>query len=240
MAADIEHARLMDRVYRHQRHFYDATRKFYLLGRDPMIEGLRPPAGGTVLEIGCGTGRNLVKAAGRYPAAGFFGIDISREMLDTAAKAVNAAGYRDRTRLAYADAAEFDPQRVFGQAAFDRIFISYAVSMIPQWRSVVANAVTHLAPGGELHVVDFGDLAGLPAWSKAALYTWLRWYHVTPRADLFEVSAEIARWHGGTSREQRLHRGFAWISVIRTGDRTNSHGASVELDHGDFRQIDTF
>ena len=27
-------AGLMDRMYRHQRHFYDATRKFYLLGRD--------------------------------------------------------------------------------------------------------------------------------------------------------------------------------------------------------------
>ena len=27
-------AALMDRMYRHQRHIYDLTRKFYLLGRD--------------------------------------------------------------------------------------------------------------------------------------------------------------------------------------------------------------
>ncbi len=33
----IDHATLMDRVYKRQRHFYDATRKYYLLGRDPMI-----------------------------------------------------------------------------------------------------------------------------------------------------------------------------------------------------------
>ena len=214
MATEVDHARLMDRVYRHQRYFYDATRKYYLLGRDPMIAGLKPPAGASVLEVGCGTGRNIVKAAGLYPEARFFGIDISTAMLDTAAKAIDAAGYRKRTRLAYADAAGFDPERVFGEPAFDRIFISYAVSMIPQWRAVVSNAVARLAPGGELHVVDFGDLAGLPAWSKSALYTWLRWYHVTPRPDLLAFCAEVARSHGAASRQRRLHGGFAWISVI--------------------------
>ena len=31
------HAALMDGVYRHQRHIYDLTRKFYLLGRDRLI-----------------------------------------------------------------------------------------------------------------------------------------------------------------------------------------------------------
>jgi S-adenosylmethionine-diacylgycerolhomoserine-N-methlytransferase len=217
MTTEIEHARLMDGVYRYQRHFYDATRKFYLLGRDPMIAGLKPPAGGSVLEIGCGTGRNMVKAADLYPGVSFYGIDISREMLETAGKAIERAGHRERTRLAYADAAHFDPARVFGQEKFDRIFISYAVSMIPQWRSVVANAVNHLAPQGELHVVDFGDLARLPGWSKAALHAWLRLYHVTPRPDLFTASAEVAHWHGATAEEKRLYRGFAWISVIRAG-----------------------
>ena len=34
------HAALMDGVYRWQRHVYDVTRKYYLLGRDRMIEGL--------------------------------------------------------------------------------------------------------------------------------------------------------------------------------------------------------
>ena len=53
----IDRAGLMDRVYRHQRHFYDATRKYYLIGGDPMLAGLNVPAGGSVLKIGCGTGR---------------------------------------------------------------------------------------------------------------------------------------------------------------------------------------
>jgi len=213
MSAVSDHALLMDRIYRWQRRFgiYDATRKYYLLGRDPMLAGLRPKPGGAVLEIGCGTGRNLVKAAMLYPEARFHGIDISQEMLAAAEKAIEGAGLGDRVRLARADAAAFDPQSAFGEKGYDRIFISYAVSMIPQWRQVVAEAMTRLAPGGELHIADFGDMRGLPRWFGRAMIRWLDWHHVTPRADLFTVAAE----QGGHSVEKRLHRGFSWIAVIR-------------------------
>ena len=94
---DIAAAALMDRLYRRQRHFYDVTRKYYLLGRDRLIEGIAPPPGGRVLEIGCGTARNLVAAAHAWPDAQFFGIDISAEMLDTARQVVE----RDGTRPAH-------------------------------------------------------------------------------------------------------------------------------------------
>ena len=112
---NIDHAGLMDRVYRHQRHVYDASRKYYLVGRDEMLAGLNAPAAGSVLEIGCGTGRNLVKAANLYPNAKLFGIDISREMLETAGHAVFNAGLQSRTRLAYADAAAFDSELTFSR-----------------------------------------------------------------------------------------------------------------------------
>lgn len=221
MTASVDHAGLMDRIYRFQRRFgfYDATRKYYLLGRDPMIEGLNVPAGGTVLEIGCGTGRNLVMAGRRYPTARLFGVDISREMLAAAGDAVLNAGLAERARLAFADAAEFDPRRTFGRGTFDRIYLSYAVSMIPQWRQVMQHATRMLAPGGELHVVDFGDLRDRPDWQKRALYTWLRWYHVTPRPDLFDLCEELAERHGCTARRQPLYGGFTWIATIARPDR---------------------
>ena len=215
MTTLLDHGGLMDRVYRRQRHVYDATRKFYLLGRDPMLAGLQVPDGGSVLEIGCGTGRNLVKAAGLYPSAALYGVDISREMLTTADRAVTAAGLGARIRLACSDAARFDPAQPFGRSTFDRIVISYAASMIPQWRVVMRDAASHLAPGGELHIVDFGDLAGLPAWSKAGLYAWLKTFHVAPRADLFEQAETVAAELGGSTEARVLHRGFAWIAIIR-------------------------
>lgn len=214
MSAGLKHGELMDGVYRRQRHFYDVTRKFYLLGRDPMLAGLAVPYGGSVLEIGCGTGRNLVEAACLYPYADFFGIDISREMLTTAGSTVAARGLQGKVRLALADAALFDPARTFGRGQFDRIFICYAVSMIPAWETVIRQAATHLAPGGELHIVDFGDQGGLPSLFKTALHRWLKAFHVTPRASLFAVSADVARACGGTAEARRLYRGFAWISVI--------------------------
>ncbi|GGA97078.1 O-methyltransferase [Brucella endophytica] len=213
-AQKLDHGSLMDRVYRRQRHVYDATRKYYLLGRDEMIASLRVPPGGSVLEIGCGTGRNLIKTMNHFPNSQLYGIDISHEMLDTAKKAVEKAGISDKVRLAHADAASFDPQALFGQKDFDRIFISYAVSMIPQWQAVMREAVAHLAPGGELHIVDFGDCGRLPRWFRAALYQWLEWFHVTPRNDLFQVTGNIAAQTQALAQARVLYRGFAWISKI--------------------------
>jgi len=175
---------LMNRIYRHQRHIYDVTRKYYLLGRDRLIDRLAPPPGAAVLEIGCGTGRNLIRAAEKYPHARFFGIDVSTEMLTTAREAIARAGLASRVRVAHADAATFNSLATFGLARFDRIFISYSLSMIPAWRSVLASAVERLAPGGELHIVDFGGQSRLPRWFRSALRRWLAAFHVTPRDEL--------------------------------------------------------
>ncbi len=41
--AATEHAEQMDNMYRYQRHIYDLTRKYYLLGRDTTIAALDIP-----------------------------------------------------------------------------------------------------------------------------------------------------------------------------------------------------
>ena len=110
------HGQLMDGVYRYQRHIYDLTRKYYLLGRDGLIADLNPPAGGAVLEIGCGTGRNLIAVGKAWPKARLYGVDISEAMLDTARASVARAGMADRVTLAQGDACGFDPQALFGRA----------------------------------------------------------------------------------------------------------------------------
>src|SRR5450432_1077048 len=95
---------LMNRNYRHQRHVYDFTRKYYLLGRDRLIAELNARDGARVLEIGCGTGRNLIAAARKYPGARLFGVDISTEMLTSAIRSIARAGLAARISIAQGDA----------------------------------------------------------------------------------------------------------------------------------------
>jgi S-adenosylmethionine-diacylgycerolhomoserine-N-methlytransferase len=204
---------LMDRIYRHQRHIYDASRKFYLLGRDELIARLAPPRGGTVLEIGCGTGRNLIKLARAYPRASLHGIDISAEMLETARRSVARAGLAHGILLAQGDATNFDPEALFGRASFDRIVISYALSMIPPWREALTEAARHLAPGGSLHIVDFGDQAGLPTTFRNALNRWLAIFHVAPRLTLPAELSELAKAFGLSARAESRFRGYSIYAV---------------------------
>ena len=208
-------AGLMDRIYRRQRHIYDVTRKYYLLGRDDLIAALEPPAGGSVLEIGCGTGRNLIQVARRYPSARLFGLDISAEMLATGRAHVARAGLDARIALKRGDAAAFDAASLFGQPTFDRVFISYSLSMIPEWRKALAAALVCLAPEGRLSVVDFGQQENLPAWFRQALFAWLARFHVTPRAELSRVIAILAMDKGYAWRVRPLYRGYAWYGTIQ-------------------------
>lgn len=205
---------LMDQIYRHQRHVYDLSRKYYLLGRDRLIAGLAPPPGGRVLEVGCGTARNLVALAERHPATPLFGIDLSFEMLDTARGRVKRAGLGARVRLAQGDATRFDPALLFGVPGFSRIFFSYTLSMIPEWERALAQSVLWLQPGGELHLVDFGGQERLPCWFRGGLRRWLTLFHVAPRDALEAALAELP---GGIEVRtfERPHLGYAQYAICR-------------------------
>lgn len=204
----------MDGIYRHQRYIYDATRKYFLLGRDRMLDGLAPPPGGTVLEVGCGTGRNLILAARRYTQTRCYGFDISSVMLETSGRSIARAGLSDRITLALGDASDFDAGKLFGRPEFDRVFVSYAVSMIPPWRAALPMAMRAVAPGGSLHVVDFGQQTGLPRWFKSGLGAWLAKFSVEPRADLELELAKVAAASDATLRFERLYRDYAQLGVV--------------------------
>jgi S-adenosylmethionine-diacylgycerolhomoserine-N-methlytransferase len=205
----------MDAIYRVQRHFYDLTRKPYLLGRDVMIAGLAVPQGGTVLEIGCGTARNLLCISRRYPSARCFGVDVSSVMLQTARASITRQGAGSKVQVALADATDFDPVSLFGVARFDRVVISYALSMIPEWDAAFVAAAGLLAPGGSLHVADFGDQHGLPGWFRKGLFAGLEMFSVTPRLDLAERADGIARALGHDCRFRHLYRGYAALAELR-------------------------
>ena len=221
-AVGASQAQSMDRMYRLQRHVYDLSRKYYLLGRDRLIADLEPPPGATVLELACGTGRNLVAVARRYPGTRVFGVDISGQMLKSAEKAVRRAGLTGRIGLAQGDATSFDAAAAFDVRAFDRVFISYALSMIPPWRDVIGRGLALTAPGGRLAVVDFGLCEGLPGWFEAGLHAWLRRFGVTPRADLAAEAGDQAVRIGARPTTLPLARGYAaYVRIERLPSQTS-------------------
>ena len=168
----------MNRMYRMQRYFYDITRKYYLLGRDKLLDELDVRPGEYVLEVGCGTARNLIILGRRQPDAKLFGLDASSAMLDTARSKVESAGVKNiELKTALAD--DFNFRDTFGLTEpFDKIFFSYSISMIPPWRESIYNALSNLKQGGELFIVDFYDQADLPASFQKFLKWWLSKFHV--------------------------------------------------------------
>jgi len=181
-----DHSDLMDRIYRHQRYIYDITRKYYLFGRDRMIRELDLKPGDRLVEVGCGTARNLVRIAKAYPEARLFGLDASHEMLKSAADTVRRAGLEDRITLTHGYAENLAPA-MFGETApFEAVLFSYSLSMIPDWKAAINAGARNLAPGGRIHIVDFGDLTGLGSLGRAAMLTWLGLFHVSPRVELLQ------------------------------------------------------
>lgn len=206
----------MDRMYRHQRHIYDLTRKFYLLGRDALLDELPDAPAARICELGCGTGRNLIHLARRRPGAHLYGIDVSPEMLATARSRLRRAGFADRVQLADTAAESFDPLARFGVERFDVVYFSYVLSMVPDWRSAVEHALALLRPGGALAVVDFADQRAASALRRRALLAWLAMFDVHPRpeieADLLAMAYSLDR----QPRHMSVARGYAYRLMFRT------------------------
>ena len=233
MGAEPSHGALMDRVYRRQRHIYNFTRRYYLVGRDDLIRGLDLRPGDRAVEIGCGTARNLIAIARRYPGAQLFGLDASGEMLVTAAEAVGRAGLSGRITLKRGLAEEMSTE-LFGESrGFDAAIFSYSLSMIPDWRRALIAASRALSESGHLHIVDFGDFGGLPSPVSAGLRAWLRKFHVAPRAELLGALERAAAASGSQLHIYMGRYAFCWRAERPEGVLANVAGPPQAADFPD-------
>jgi len=217
----------MDRMYRFQRHFYDFTRKYYLLGRDQLLDQMKVKPGDRVLEVGCGTARNLIKLARRHRDSLFYGVDASAAMLETAHSKAHSAGLANiELRTALADT--FTYEDTFGlEGPFDKIFFSFSISMIPAWREAIENALANLRPGGRLYIVDFSDLLGLPRSFRRSLEWWLGKFGVTYWDGLEPFLRSLPERPNITAAEIRpLFRRYSFIAEIVTS-YTSEMGADL-------------
>lgn len=160
------HAERLQAFYAPQADRYDAFRARLLHGRQELIERLALQPGARVVELGCGTGSSLLRI-GRSVGqlASFDMVDLCPALLNLARQ--RAAGYK-QVRVIEADATAWQPDQ-----PVDFVFMSYALTMIPDWSRVIANADAMLAPGGRIGVVDFH----LPqAGSRLGNALWQKWF----------------------------------------------------------------
>ncbi|MCE9582023.1 MAG: methyltransferase domain-containing protein [Planctomycetes bacterium] len=122
------------------------TENPYMRSREASILEALDLDGGSVLEVGCGQGNNLVVRGVR----GAVGIDIDRASLRCAAT-------RTDGRFAQADAARLP----FRDGAFDRVFARDILHHVDEARPVVAEMVRVCRPGGKVCVLDDNGRNGI-------------------------------------------------------------------------------
>lgn len=202
----------MDKMYRYQRYFYDFTRKYYLLGRDQLIEKLNVKNGENILEIGCGTARNLMILARKFPNANFYGLDASAAMLETARKKIEAKNVGNIT-LKNVLAGDFDYRKTFDLTEpFDTIYFSYSMTMIPNWREAIANALENLKNRRSFYIVDFYNQRDLSATFRWILQNWLKMFDVVYPKDLMAYLENLEKQNLGKFSVTSLYKSYAFIA----------------------------
>jgi S-adenosylmethionine-diacylgycerolhomoserine-N-methlytransferase len=139
--------------YRFQSRIYDLTRWSFLFGRRSLIKHLplRTENRFRVLEVGCGTGKNLVEIAKKFPHAEITGIDLSEDMLNICRKKIKP--FNGRITSIHGAFGE-----VRFKEKFDLIVFSYCLTMAnPGWEKLLRLTSASLRPKGIIAVVDFHD-----------------------------------------------------------------------------------
>ncbi|KAJ1707908.1 Protein of unknown function DUF3419 [Aspergillus oryzae] len=167
----------LESFYKTQAGAYDATRKRLLRGREDMLglvaaqlkfktENKELKAGKAVwVDIGGGTGYNIEAMSAFLPVNEFFShvylVDLSPSLCQVARERFERLGWKnvsvvcqDARSFRLPEADSVDP-RMKSTPGADLITMSYSLSMIPDYYSVVDSLPALLKPSGVLGVCDF-------------------------------------------------------------------------------------
>ena len=210
-----KHKSLMNNIYKFQSPFYNLTRKFYLLGRDFLLERIAHDNPNSVLEMGCGTGRNLFQLkkymGDSHSPALLVGCDICDSLL-----------YQAEVRKRFSDthlhficeaAEKFDGKANYFPK-FDAAFCSYSLSMIPDTKGTLRAISDNLDENGHLYIIDFYDFNKWPSLIRKLHDKWLNLFHVSYRQQTFDILLNSSDFkvvddvslYGGYARYMKLKK----------------------------------
>lgn len=177
------------RFYRLWARPYQWLVPFYLLGnegrlRRKVVDALYLQQGQSVLDVGCGTGRNFPYIIERIgPQGRLIGLDYTPAMLEEAQRLTARRGWSN-VELIRGDAAELslhDPA--------DAALSTLAMTVIPDYRQALQRMVASVRPGGRVAIADarrserayarpFNFVADLLGWGAAADVARRPWEHL--------------------------------------------------------------
>ena len=144
----------VEHIYQNWAKVYEWLTPIYLLGNENRLRRktngfLRLQPGQTVLEVGCGTGRNFPLILEKIgPTGTLVGVDYTSDMLARAQKRVETEGWKN-VELIQGDAARIELGR-----KFDAALSTLAISVIPDYRGALDRMLAHVKPGGRLAIGD--------------------------------------------------------------------------------------
>lgn len=203
-----DHASRLAAFYGPQAADYDRFRERLLQGRRELIEQMNISAGASVVELGCGTGRNVEFFGERlHSFARVELVDLCVPLLERAR--VRAAGWPN-VHLVAGDATTHTPA-----APVDAVYCSYSLTMIPDWFDAIDNALRMLRPGGTIGVVDFQVSRRDPSTSRvrhgaATRAFWRTWFE---RDGVFP-SPDHLPYLSRRFTPQVVHEGFAAVPYL--------------------------
>lgn len=215
------HRELMSSYYHLQAPIYDFTRWMFLFGRGQIVRDLDLKAGEVIVEVGCGTGRNLPLIRSAIGDAGeVIGIDCADRMLDKARERIRKFGWKNVRIVDH----EYGWNTVTRGEA-DAVLFSYSLSMIPSWQSALNCAREELKTNGRIGIVDF--CSGTQGHFSHLFAKWMSWNHV----DVERTYREVLHRHFQTHLWKR-HRSFAGASGYfrYVGYRTPPHRGRSIID----------
>src|SRR3954447_20973719 len=160
--------------------------------RAKAVSRLELSPGSHVLEIGCGTGRNLPflsKAVG--PSGRVYGVDLSPGMLAQARTACDRNGWSN-VDLIECDAAEYQ-----APVPLDGVMFGLSYNTMPHHLTVLREAWNQLRPGGRLVIMDAKLPPGLGGQLVLPFSLWLMKHTmlgnplIKPWEDLARIASSI-------------------------------------------------
>eukprot|EP00948_MAST-09A_sp_MAST-9A-sp1_P003957 g3957.t1 len=165
------HQNKLESFYGHQAVLYDKFRHRMLHGRNPMLMKMHAPANGVWVDLGAGTASNLeyfssnIKHFKRICV-----VDLCPSLAKVAQQRVDENKWGKTVKVLLGDATDTKLKGLPRAGTVDVVTISYALTMIPDWKACIANAKRLLKKGGHLCVCDF---TVLPEQGQSSFSQWL-------------------------------------------------------------------